>query len=150
MPVLDNDNPWLNYLGHPWIGGWYYIGSRDYGASEELAFKIAIVLSTIFEYAPEAIVERPSIHDLITTPIGGYFLGEYFFIPLYKYIESDGGKLLNSSLLGFVTKMLINPISIIPKIFSIETKSYLSITPEINPDHRKGVLGLNLTFCAEF
>ncbi len=75
-PVMDTDWWFHNYVGHPYGGSVYYNAVRSQGASPRQSMFFAAVLSTQWEYFFEAFAERPSIQDLIVTPVAGSILGE--------------------------------------------------------------------------
>ncbi|MGN1063264.1 MAG: DUF3943 domain-containing protein [Alphaproteobacteria bacterium] len=79
-PVWDSDDFFLNYVTHPYAGAIYYMGARSAGANAAYSFLYSFALSTFFwEYGLEAFAERPSIQDLIVTPVVGSLLGEGFY-----------------------------------------------------------------------
>jgi len=108
-PVIDHDDPVINYVGHPISGAAYYTLARSNGASPLASFGYSVLISTFFwEYGFEALAEIPSIQDLILTPLIGSILGEIF----YKWsqrIESKGGKVLGSERLGSTLLFVLNP-----------------------------------------
>jgi len=75
-PVWDTDRWYHNYLGHPYGGSVYYNTIRSQGGTKTESFLFGALLSTQWEYLFEAVAERPSIQDLIVTPISGRLLGE--------------------------------------------------------------------------
>ena len=75
-PVMDDDAWFHNYVGHPYGGAVYYNSMRCQGGSVGESFLMATILSTQWEYLIESVAERPSIQDLIITPIAGALLGE--------------------------------------------------------------------------
>ena len=78
-PVIDKDKVGVNYLGHPYFGMNFYLSQRNYGESPLYSFLFSTLTSTCFEYFIESWSERPSIQDLIITPIVGSILGELVF-----------------------------------------------------------------------
>ena len=78
-PVIDKDRATVNYLGHPYFGMTYYLSQRNYGESPLYSFLFSTFTSTCFEYFIESWSERPSVQDLIITPIVGSILGELVF-----------------------------------------------------------------------
>ena len=76
LPVWDNDDWQLNYIGHPVAGSYYYNSLRSQNASIFHSFLFATAQSFIWEYFIEATAEKPSTQDLIVTPIAGAILGE--------------------------------------------------------------------------
>jgi hypothetical protein len=75
-PVWDDDDWQLNYIGHPVAGSYYYNSLRSQHASVFHSFLFATAQSFIWEFFIEATAEKPSIQDLIVTPIAGAILGE--------------------------------------------------------------------------
>ena len=75
-PVWDKDDWQLNYIGHPIAGSYYYNSLRSQNASIFQSFLFATAQSFIWEYIIEATAEKPSIQDLIVTPVVGTILGE--------------------------------------------------------------------------
>ncbi len=77
-PVWDKD-PWVvNYVGHPIQGSIFFNSLRSQNCSFLASAGFNIFHTLLWEYGPEAIMERPSYQDLITTPITGIALGELF------------------------------------------------------------------------
>ena len=75
-PVWDTDHWFHNYVGHPYGGSFYYNSVRSRGASPLGSMAFAAALSAQWEYIFEAVAERPSIQDLVVTPIAGWAMGE--------------------------------------------------------------------------
>jgi len=76
--VWDKDQLWINYILHPYWGGVYYVRAQERGFGPMGSFFYAVTLSSLYEFGAEAFFENPSIQDLITTPVAGYFVGKYF------------------------------------------------------------------------
>ncbi len=75
-PVWDKDSFFINYISHPHSGSIYYNFMRSQNATPWESFLFAVAQSTLWEYVVEAPFERPSINDLIATPVLGALLGE--------------------------------------------------------------------------
>lgn len=75
-PLMDDDIWFHNYLGHPYGGNVYYNTVRSQGATSAQSFFFSAFMSAQWEYVFEAVAERPSIQDLIITPVAGSILGE--------------------------------------------------------------------------
>lgn len=73
---MRQDDWQLNYIGHPIAGSYYYNSLRSQNASVFQSSLFATAQSFILEYIIEATPEKPSIQDLIVTPIAGAILGE--------------------------------------------------------------------------
>jgi hypothetical protein len=78
-PVMDKDNGMYNYAGHPYVGMNFYLSQRNYGESPLYSFLFSALTSTCFEYFVESWAERPSVQDLLITPIVGSILGELVY-----------------------------------------------------------------------
>ena len=83
-PVIDHDLWLINYIGHPYQGGFYYNNIRSQGANIWTSSVYCLGQSLVWEYVLESSFERPSIQDLITTPIGGVIIGELAHIITFK------------------------------------------------------------------
>ncbi len=75
-PVIDNDLWYINYVGHPYQGGYYFNNLRSQGASFWESAAYGLSQSMLWEYIVEGWFERPSMQDLIVTPIAGALVGE--------------------------------------------------------------------------
>ena len=109
-PVWDKDEFFINYIGHPVSGAWYYMVARDDGFGPWESFAYAFMLSTFFwEYGYEAFAEIPSTQDLIFTPTLGALMGEGFYY-LEKELDKNHGELWGSKTLGSISYFFLNPI----------------------------------------
>lgn len=109
-PVWDQDDHLINYVGHPYFGGVYYQSARNSGYNEWNSFFYSFLMSTFYwEYGLEAFAEVPSIQDLIVTPVGGYFYGEWAYKTERK-ILANGGHAFGSRGWGNVSLFLLNPV----------------------------------------
>lgn len=121
-PVWDKDDLFLNYVTHPYAGAIYYIGARSAGGGIGYSTFYSFMLSTFFwECGIEAFAERPSIQDLIVTPVAGAFLGEWFYQSKRLILERDY-ELLGSKRLGKTAVFLMDPITEITQIIFDDTK----------------------------
>lgn len=75
-PVIDTDLWFVNYIGHPYQGGFYYNSFRSQGATVLQSSIFCFCQSVLWEYGWEAGMEQPSIQDLIVTPLLGILVGE--------------------------------------------------------------------------
>lgn len=75
-PVIDFDYWYINYLGHPYQGSFYFNSIRSRGGTfwESTLFNLG--QSCFWEYVWEGGLEQPSIQDLLVTPIFGSLVGE--------------------------------------------------------------------------
>jgi len=88
--VLDNDQFSVNQFLHPYGGSVYYGLARSTGLNFWESFLYSTAGSFLWEMGGEK--TDPSINDMITTPIGGTFLGEPFFRMANLLLASGGGK----------------------------------------------------------
>jgi hypothetical protein len=77
-PHFDSDKFYLNYILHPYWGASYFVRAKERGYDDRTAFWYSAMLSAFYEFGAEALFERPSIQDLIVTPVAGSLLGKYF------------------------------------------------------------------------
>lgn len=76
QPVIDDDLWYINYVGHPYQGGYYFNNLRSQGAGFWESAAYGLAQSMIWEYIVEGWFERPSIQDMIVTPLAGALVGE--------------------------------------------------------------------------
>lgn len=149
-PVWDKDDWWLNYITHPYCGGIYYMGARSAGAGAGYSLAYSFALSTFFwEYGIEAFAERPSIQDLIVTPVAGAIVGEGFYLAKRSIVENDY-RLLDSHFLGITAAWLMDPISEVAGLiwsdaeernFSVQSGPAISVNGKVG-----GYLSLQIKF----
>ncbi|QOL25344.1 DUF3943 domain-containing protein [Thalassotalea sp. LPB0316] len=109
-PVWDRDVFWINYLGHPYFGGVYYQAARKSGYRQWDSFMYSFLMSTFYwEYGVEAFAERPSIQDLVVTPVLGWVVGEYMF-QTEQSILANGGKVMGKEWLGSTALFFLDPV----------------------------------------
>ncbi|UUM31680.1 DUF3943 domain-containing protein [Vibrio japonicus] len=109
-PEWDRDDPFLNYVMHPYFGGVYYTVARHAGYNEFGSFLYSAGVSTLFwEYGLEAFAEAPSWQDLFITPIFGAVVGE-LMLEAEQDIIASGGQVMGSASLGDVTLFFLNPV----------------------------------------
>lgn len=106
-PIIDNDLWYINYIGHPYQGGFYYNTVRSQGATTTQSALFCIAQSILWEYGWEAGMEQPSIQDIISTPLAGILVGELCHYATVK-MSRNGFRWYESVLVT-----LINPAYII-------------------------------------
>ncbi len=112
-PVWDRDDYVINYVGHSYFGGVYYQVARKSGYGQWDSFVYSALMSTFYwEYGLEAFAEVPSIQDIIVTPIGGWFYGEWAHRREQRIIAS-GGTVMGSHRLGQVSLFFLDPVDAI-------------------------------------
>jgi len=113
--TLDNDDPLINWVGHPISGAIYYQIARHNGYSPMASFGYSALMSTFFwELGVEAFAEPPSIQDLIITPVVGSLVGEVFH-RADNYIAENDGEVLGSKSAGSVLMFVFHPMRTISK-----------------------------------
>ena len=101
----DGDSFHTNYVYHPYFGALYYQIYKDLGYENNQAYIGSIIQSTLWEFAIEGTVEKPSILDIVVTPTFG--------IPLGIYFEKLNKKLENSPhILNRALSYIINPAKV--------------------------------------
>ncbi len=109
-PVWDEDEWEINYIGHPVSGAAYYALARNEGMSIFESAAYSTILSTFFwEYGYESFAEKPSIQDLIFTPLIGSFLGEGMHI-LEGKLDENEGKIWGFKGLGSFSYFWLDPM----------------------------------------
>lgn len=122
-PVWDEDEPYLNYVLHPYWGATYYIRGRERGLSRWQSLGYSALLSTLYEYGAEAFFEPVSYQDLIVTPLVGSLLGEFVFSPVRDFIRSRPG---GPDSLGKFVLVLTDPMGavneLVDRLFGVEAQ----------------------------
>ncbi len=109
-PVWDGDDFYLNYLAHPYFGGIFYQSARKSGYRQWDAFIYSFMMSTFYwEYGVEAFAERPSIQDIVVTPLLGWVYGEWAFTT-ERDLRLSGSTVLGSATLGNIALFFLDPI----------------------------------------
>lgn len=75
-PIWDHDSISWNYGVHPVMGSFSYLAYRNRRGHWAEAFAGAAINSAIYEYIIAGGTQRPSINDMIVTPVLGSLLGE--------------------------------------------------------------------------
>jgi len=73
--VFDDNRLGMNAVGHPVAGTVYYQIARGNGLGMAASFVSAALASTAWEYLVEY-NEKPSLNDLVITPVAGAVIGE--------------------------------------------------------------------------
>lgn len=117
-PVWDDDHWLINYVGHPYFGGVYYLVARKSGYDQFNAFLYTALMSTFYwEYGIEAFAEVPSIQDLIVTPIGGWLYGEWAF-NTEQEIRANDGLVFGSHTMGDIALFMLDPVDSLARGFN--------------------------------
>ncbi|MDB5859581.1 MAG: hypothetical protein JWQ76_3270 [Ramlibacter sp.] len=87
--TVDRDPFSVNQLGHPYQGSMYYGFARSAGFNFWESAGYAVAGSALWEIAGER--TPPSRNDMVSTGIGGTFLGESLFRMASLVLEKGGG-----------------------------------------------------------
>jgi hypothetical protein len=87
-PEFDKDPFSINQLGHPYQGNLYYGFARSAGLNYWESLGYALAGSYLWEIAGETTL--PSVNDLISTSLGGSFVGEAMFRMASLLLEGGG------------------------------------------------------------
>ncbi len=121
-PVWDTDEWYINYIGHPYFGGVYYVAARSSGYNWWNSFIYSFLMSTfVYEYGVEAMCEAPSIQDIIVTPLAGGLYGELAYRGKMS-ILANGSMVLGSHLLGSTMLWILDPIGEFSQWLSGDTR----------------------------
>lgn len=150
-PVWDNDKWYINYIGHPYFGGVYYVAARSSGYNPWNSFIYSFLMSTfVYEYGVEAMCEVPSMQDVIVTPVAGWLYGELAYRGK-KNILANNSTVLGSPLLGAAALWLLDPVGEFSQWLKHGPVPNLSVHLRFSPApgrvvHRPGYLGMELLF----
>lgn len=86
-PHIDHDKLYINYVLHPYWGATYYTRGRERGLDQTSSFIYSALMSAMYEFGVECFFEKPSIQDLIVTPVAGSLIGAFIFEPWREYIK---------------------------------------------------------------
>ena len=115
--VFDKDEPFWNWLVHPFSGSQLYLYYRANGYRRIDAMAMTFVSSTLFEFTVEIYTEPASIQDTYQTPVLGSILGvaienlSLFLLNTGNFAGKFFGHLINpSTLFGFYKgKIQVHP-----------------------------------------
>ena len=110
-PVVDKDGFVVNWILHPYSGAVYYMAARSagYNAWRSLLY-VSFVSTFIWEFGLEAFAERPSIQDLLSTPLIGGLMGEGFYLAKRDIVTRDY-RVLNCRIIGKLLVFLMDPVT---------------------------------------
>lgn len=154
-PEWDHDKFVFNYVLHPYAGAVYYMSARSCGFNAWQSFLYCTLISNLgWEYGIEAFMERPSIQDLLITPIIGSAIGEGFY-KIKRHIVCNDYRLWGSKILGNIVAFLVDPVNEVVDLFRgsptrglYKSKTRIEMESSLMPDlYRKGVrMSVSLTF----
>lgn len=120
LPIFDSHrpafewdgDPWtINVIGHGLFGSELYLRARMCRLHWYGSLVFAATGSTLWEYAFEGNGVRPSVEDLIYTPLAGFALGE----GRYALWNVAGG--IQSKVLRHVTRAVVDPFGELERAF---------------------------------
>ena len=130
-PVMDKDKAYINYGLHPYWGATYYTRARERNLDKATSFAYSAFMSAMYEFGAECLAERPSIQDLIVTPVGGSLLGAFVFEPIRNSIKSKSELRWYDHTLLVVTDPL-GVLSLgVEKLFGIKSTITVDYAPSI-------------------
>jgi hypothetical protein len=148
-PTFDNDSWWLNYIAHPYFGAVYYIRARERGFGPWSSFAYSALASAVYEFGVEAFFEKPSIQDLIVTPVGGALLGAFVFEPIRARIKAKPELAWYDHVGLFLTDPLGGLNGVFESLFGIKSDIHVGVKPAPPAQRDKVVrrtgLGLELS-----
>lgn len=134
-PAWDQDNWYVNYIGHSYFGAAYYIRARERGFGAFGSFWYAALLSGLYEFGVEALFEKPSYQDLITTPVGGVLIGALIFEPLRESIKGKPERKWYDHLALTLTDPLGAANSILERVLGIKAEMRVQFRPPALAPH---------------
>jgi hypothetical protein len=139
-PVLDKDKFYVNYVLHPYWGATYYTRARERGLDSRYSFVYSTLMSALYEFGTECFAEKPSIQDLIVTPVAGSLLGAYIFEPLRDVIKSKQELRWYDHVL-LVTTDPLGLLSLgVEKLFGVKSTVMVEYSPTLKLDKNNGSL----------
>lgn len=114
----DSDKPIFNLVLHPYAGAAYFMAARGCGFSFWGSLLYCTCISNIgWELGIEGVNERPSIQDLVITPLVGSAIGEGFY-RLKRYLVENDYHLFGSPVTGNIVAFLIDPVNEVVGLFA--------------------------------
>jgi len=136
-PVMDTDAFYINYILHPYWGATYYTRARERGMDVKYSVAYSFVLSAMYEFGTEAIAEKPSIQDLIATPLLGSLLGAL----IEPYRDSIKRK-ADLAWYDHAALILTDPLGVfslgLEKMLGIKSTVMVNYSPPKKPDRSSG------------
>lgn len=148
-PEWDHDKFYFNYLLHPYAGAAYFMSARSCGFNFWQSLLYSSLISNVgWEFGVEAFMERPSIQDLIITPVVGSCIGEGFY-RVKRHLVDNGYSLCGSTVLGGIVAWIVDPVNEFTGLWlgnparriarekqSRPSGSGLSMTPALTPAYK--------------
>lgn len=110
-PEWDHDKFIFNYVLHPYAGSAYFMAARTCGFNFwQSLFYCSLISNVGWEFGIEACMERPSIQDLLITPLVGSVIGEGCY-RLKRLIVERNYDLLGSIYVGHAAAFFLDPVN---------------------------------------
>jgi hypothetical protein len=147
-PTFDDDSWWINYLAHPYVGAMYYIRARERGFGPWSSFAYSAFASAAYEFGVEAFFEKPSIQDLIVTPIGGALLGAFVFEPFRAWVRAKPELQWYDHVGLFLTDPIGGLNGVVERLFGIKSDLHVGLKPPLAAQRDRPVrqAGVGLEF----
>ncbi len=127
--VWDKDDFYINYVLHPYWGATYYTRGRERGLSKVGAFWFSALHSTLYEFGSEAFFEKPSMQDMVVTPVFGSLLGVYFEQVRDRIKLREGSLSWSDKTILAVTDPLGGLAYLIDRLFRVDSSITIQTTP---------------------
>ena len=95
------------------------------------SFAYSAFASAAYEFGVESFFERPSIQDLIVTPIGGALLGYFVFEPVRAWIKAKPERAWYDQVGLFLTDPLGGLNGVFERLFGIKSDVQVGLKPPI-------------------
>ena len=151
-PEWDHDKFIFNYVLHPYAGAAYYMAARSCGFNAWQSLLYCSIISNVgWEYGIEAFMERPSVQDLLITPLVGSAIGECFY-RIKRHIVCNDYTLWGSKVFGNVVAFLVDPVNEVIDLFRgsptrglYKSKRRMKIESSLMPDLYRGGMRMSVT-----
>ena len=151
-PEWDHDKFIFNYVLHPYAGAAYYMAARSCGFNAWQSLLYCSIISNVgWEYGIEAFMERPSVQDLLITPLVGSAIGECFY-RIKRHIVCNDYTLWGSKVFGNVVAFLVDPVNEVVDLFRgsptrglYKSKRRMEIESSLMPDLYRGGMRMSVT-----
>ena len=127
-PGIDKDKFYINYVLHPYWGAAYYTRARERGFAEGESFLYSAAISTLYEFGVECFFEKPSVQDLVVTPVVGSVIGKYLIEPVRMKIKQKEERDWYDKALMVATDPIGVLSNTIEKMFGIKSQVEVNYT----------------------
>jgi len=124
-PQMEEDHWTFNYLVHPYMGSLTYLASRNRGGKPAPSLFFSTINSAMYEYFVASSIQRPSLNDMIITPLAGMLLGEGLFAIKKQLLRDSYLNIYEKCLITIIDpyELLRNKFSFHRLIYQYKTKS---------------------------